>query len=66
MRGSSYRETDLYVVQAVLMAKYNQPYSEIKNIPLKTALFLLNLVGAEEAYQKSEMKKAKQNMKKGR
>lgn len=41
------------------MARYNQPYSEIKNIPLKTAQFLLRLAEAEDQYIKQKMEQAK-------
>lgn len=67
VRGRGYRDTDLYVAQSILMSKYNQQYSEIDNIPLKTVLFLLNLTNSERQYEEAEMKKAKAKMKnKGR
>jgi len=48
------------------MARYNQPYSEIKNLPYKTVLFLLRLIEAEDQYteQKIEQAKAKNKGKK--
>ena len=63
MRGVSFRDMDLYVAQSILMSKYNQQYSEIKDIPLKMVLFLLNLASAEDKYQEAEMKKAQAKMK---
>ena len=67
MRGVSFRDTNLYLAQSVLMSKYNQQYSEIENIPLKTVMFLLHLANAEGQYQESEMKKAQAKIKnKGR
>jgi hypothetical protein len=41
------------------MGRYNQPYSEIKDMPIKTVLFLLRLAEAEEFLQKKEMEKLK-------
>ena len=67
MRGVSFRDTDVYLAQSVLMSKYNQQYSEIENMPLKTVLFLLNLAYAEGQYQETEMKKTQAKIKnKGR
>jgi len=63
MRGVSFSDTREYLAQAVLMEKYNQPFSEIKNIPLKTAMFLLRLSEAEGQYQESEIKKRTAQMK---
>jgi hypothetical protein len=47
------------------MSRYNQQYSEIKDMPLKTILFMLRLAEAEDFYQKKEMEKMK-NKGKGR
>ena len=63
MRGVSFRDTELYLAQSVLMSKYNQQYSEIADIPLEMVLFLLHMAEAEGKYQESEIKKAKQNIK---
>lgn len=41
------------------MGRYNQPYSEIENIPLKTSLFLLRLAEAEDQYTKQKIEQAK-------
>ncbi len=46
------------------MSKYNQPYSEINEIPTETVMFLLRMAEAEADYQKAEMDKLKN--KKGR
>ena len=59
MRGISFRETDFHVAESILMSRYNQQYSEIKDIPLKKVLFLLNLAMAEDQYQEAEAKKLK-------
>lgn len=48
-----------------MMARYNQPYSEIENMSMKTILFMLRLAEAEDLYQKKEMEKLK-NKGKGR
>lgn len=45
------------------MAKYNQPYSEIKNIPIQTLLFLIRLSEAEDMKMKIDMEKAKSKIK---
>lgn len=63
MRGVSFPDMVEYLAQAVLMGKYNQPFSELDNIPLKTAMFLLRLSEAEGKYQESEMKKSESRMK---
>ena len=63
MRGVSFNDTNLYLAQSVLMSKYNQQYSEIENIPVKTVMFLLCLAEAEGQYQESEMKKAQAKIK---
>ena len=57
MRGQTYSSTDLYVAQSILMSKYHQQYSEIRNMPLKTVMFLLNLAVAEAQYIEAENKK---------
>lgn len=63
MRGERQIGTELLVAQSVLMSKYNQQYSEIKDIPLKTVLFLLHLASAEGEYEKAEAKKLKSKIK---
>lgn len=57
MRGGSYSDTALLVAQSILMSKYNQQYSEIKDIPMKTVIFLLQLYNAEAEYEAAESKK---------
>ena len=47
------------------MSRYNQPYSELENIPLKTAIFLIRLAEAEDKYTKQKIKQSK-NKGKGR
>lgn len=59
MRGRNFPDTVLDTVYATLMARYNQPYSEIENIPLKTSLFLLRLAEAEDQYIKQKVEQAK-------
>ena len=66
MRGVTFSDTAEYLAQAVLMGKYNQPFSELENIPLRTALFLLRLSEAEGKYQESEMKKNESKIKRAR
>ncbi len=39
------------------MRTLNQPYSEIKNIPLNDALFFINYENAIQDYIQQEMKK---------
>jgi len=46
-----------------MMARYNQPYSEVKDMPLKTVLFLLRLAEAEDMKIKADMDKAKKGRK---
>lgn len=41
------------------MNKYHQPYSEIKDMPLKTIMFLIRLTEAENRKQKADMDKQK-------
>lgn len=65
MRGRPFSETDRHVAESILMSRYNQSYSEIKDIPIKTILFILRLAEAEDLYQKKEMEKLK-NKGKGR
>lgn len=59
MRGRPFSDTNDYITEAILMARYNQPYSEIKDMPLRTILFMLRLAEAEDFYQKKEMEKMK-------
>lgn len=59
MRGRNYPDTILETTYAILMARYNQPYSEIKDIPLKTAMFFLRLAEAEDQYTEQKIKQAK-------
>ena len=65
MRGRPFSDTNRYIAEAVLMSRYNQPYSEIENMSTKTILFMLKLAEAEDFYQKKEMEKLK-NKGKGR
>jgi hypothetical protein len=37
------------------MARYNQPYSEIENMSLRTILFLIRLAEAEDMKLKEDM-----------
>lgn len=59
MRGIPFKDPDLYTTKAILMSHYHQPYSEIKDIPFKTVLFLINLYKSEAEYKDSEIKKIK-------
>ena len=45
------------------MSKYHQPYSEIKDMPLRTILFLIRLAEAENMKAEADMKKTKAKMK---
>lgn len=63
MRGRPFSDTNRYIAEATLMARYNQPYSEIKDMPLKTIMFMLRLAEAEDFYQKKEMEKLKSKSK---
>lgn len=65
MRGRPFSDTNRYVAEALLMSRYNQQYSELKDIPTKTILFMLRLAEAEDFYQKKEIEKIK-NKSKGR
>jgi len=47
------------MIDAILMSRYNQPYSEIDEMPTEEVIFLLRLIEAEEAFEKAEMKKLK-------
>jgi len=48
-----------HVAKSIMMSRYNQPYSEIKDIPYSDLLFFLRLVEAEDQYTKNEMDKQK-------
>jgi len=50
---------------ATLMEKYNQPYSEIINMPINDAIFFVELASAEYKKESTEIKKMEKNMKKG-
>ena len=41
------------------MAKYNQQYSELKDMPVRTILFLIRLSEAEDLKMKADIDKAK-------
>lgn len=47
----------------ILMKVYHQPYSELKNIPYRDALFLIHSEAAEQDYMKQEMDKVKNKLK---
>ena len=64
MRGINFPDTNRYVAESLLMKRYNQPYSEIKDMPLKTILFLIRLAEAEDMKTKADMDKAKAKIKK--
>jgi len=64
MRGVHFQDINHHLIDAVLMSRYKQPYSEIDNIPTETVIFLIRLIEAETEYEEAEMKKIKN--KKGR
>ncbi|MHA1211019.1 MAG: hypothetical protein ACTSSH_01030 [Candidatus Heimdallarchaeota archaeon] len=41
------------------MATYNQPYSEVKNIPFDDCVFFASLKNAEDVYTKDKMNELK-------
>lgn len=47
----------IQMIYYILMRTFNQPYSEIKKIPLNDALFFINYENAIQDYIKQEMKK---------
>ena len=59
MRGIDFRDISHLMVDAVLMSEFNQPYSEIDNIPTETVIFLLRLAEAKGDYHEAEVKKMK-------
>jgi len=59
VRGVKVLDTNPYLVDAILMSRYNQPYSEIENMPTELVLFLIRLIEAESKFEESEMKKIK-------
>ena len=54
---------ELNILYRILMKVYHQPYSELRNIPYRDALFLIHSESAEQDYIKQEMKKAKNKLK---
>ena len=50
---------ELNILYRILMKVYHQPYSELKNIPYRDALFLVHAESAEQDYLKQEMDKVK-------
>jgi len=44
---------------STLMAKYHQPYSEIIKMPIKDAMFFIELAGAEHLKGEHEINKMK-------
>lgn len=59
MRGVHFQDINHHLVDAILMSRYNQPYSEIDDIPTETVIFLMRLIEAENDYEESEIKKIK-------
>lgn len=59
MRGVHFLELNPLMIDSVLMSKYNQPYSELDEIPTKTVILLLRLAEAESDYIEAEIKKGK-------
>lgn len=45
------------------MSHYNQPYSELKDIPLKRVMFYVSLYEAEQDYLEQEQEKLKAKLK---
>lgn len=43
------------------MKDFNQPYSEIKNIPLSDALFIIYYQNAKDAYIQQKIEQSKGN-----
>ena len=50
-------------MRRILMKVYHQPYSEIKNIPYRDAIFLIHSESAEQDYMEQEMKKQNKKLK---
>jgi len=50
------------VADSIMMSRYNQPYSEIKDIPYTDLLFFLRLVEAEDQFTQNEMDEQKVKM----
>lgn len=65
MRGSPpSKDVVGMVAEATLMARYNQPYSEIRKMPMKKILFYLALGEAEDIYTQQQMEKQQSKYKK--
>ncbi|KKN18360.1 hypothetical protein LCGC14_0956520 [marine sediment metagenome] len=54
---------ELNILYRILMKVYHQPYSELRNIPYRDALFLVHSEAAEQDYMKQEIEKSKKNTK---
>lgn len=63
MRGIAKPSVSDSIVEAVLMARYNQPYSEIQNIPLLKCMFFVRLAEAEDEYTKQKIEKQQKESK---
>lgn len=64
IRGSKIPECNDLAVMALLMDKYHQPYSEIKNMSLREIMFLREFANAENEYMKMKSKQMKGELKK--
>jgi len=65
VRGAQFSEFSILTTQAALMSRYHVPYSEIKDMPLRTVMFLLEYADAADQYQQQQIDRAK-NKGKGR
>lgn len=64
MRGSDAGAYTDQMIEAILMSRYNQQYSEIQEMPLSKILFFIRLAEAEDQLEKQEAEKQKAEMRK--
>ena len=57
MRGSPADEYTDEMIEAILMSRYNQSFSEIQEMPLTKIMFFIRLAEAEDEYEKQELRK---------
>ncbi len=63
MRGIPVPELSTITTKAILMEVYHIPYSELEDIPIKDAFFLLSLYESKEKFKEQKMKQEQAKIK---
>jgi hypothetical protein len=57
VRGSQELDVNVEMIEAIMMSRYNQQFSELQNIPLRNMMFYVELYQAENQYIEQEQER---------